>query len=152
MPNFFSMVFLHQVLQEGAPSTWCHRGAPPSLVLEPWVDKNSVQCMYNARLVHFWSISHLRVCCWYIECGKNFCPVEEEDAKKACDQVDVIAPYEGEVQEDEVDVDISLLPEKEKNKILNQSTRDKERAKAKANREGQKAKDKAVKDVEKQLW
>jgi hypothetical protein len=34
------------------------------------------------------------------------------------------------VQEDEVEVDINLLPEKEKNKILNQRTRDAERAKA----------------------
>ena len=119
--------------------------------LSSWVDKNFVQCMYNAWLVHFWSIAHLRACCWYIECGKNFCPIEEEDAKKACGQADGIAPYQGEVQEDEVEVDISLLPEKEKNKILNQRTRDKERAKAKADREAQKAKDKAVKDAKRQL-
>ena len=81
------------------------------------MDKNSVQCMYNAWLVRFWSIAHLRAC-WYIECRKNFCPIEEEDAKKAYDQADDIVPSQGEVQEDEVEVDISLLPKKEKNKIL----------------------------------
>ena len=107
--------------------------------------------MYNAWLIRFWSIAHLKACCWYIECGKNFCPIEEEDAKKACDQADGIVPYQGEVQEDEVEVDISLLPEKEKNKILNQRAKDKERAKAKADKEAQKAKDKALKDAERQL-
>ena len=55
------------------------------------------------------------------------------------------------MQEDEVEVDISLLPKKEKNKILNQKAKDKERAKAKVDREAQKAKDKAVKDAERQL-
>ena len=119
--------------------------------LSSWVDKNFVQCTYNAWLVWFWSIAHLRACCWYIECGKNFCPVEEEDAKKACDQANGIGPSQGEVQEDEVEVDITLLPKKEKNKILNQRARDKERAKAKVDREAQKAKDKAVKDAERQL-
>jgi hypothetical protein len=107
--------------------------------------------MYNAWLVCFWSIAHLRACCWYIECGKSFCPVEEEDAKKACDEADDIVPHQGEVQEDEVEVDISLLPEKEKIKILNQRAKDEVRAKAKADREAQKAKDKAVKYAERQL-
>ena len=116
--------------------------------LSSWIDKNSVQCMYNAWLVRFWSIAHLRACCWYIECGKIFCPIEEEDAKMACDEANGIVPYQDEVQEDEVEVDISLFPEKEKNKILNQKAKDKERAKAKVDREAQKAKDKAVKDAE----
>ena len=46
-------------------------------------------------------------------------------------------------------MDISLLPEKERNKILNQRTRDAERAKAKTNREAQKAKGKAERDAKK---
>ena len=52
---------------------------------------------------------------------------------------------------DEVEVDISLLLEKERNKILNQRIRDVERAKAKADREAEKAKDKAKKDAEREL-
>ena len=51
------------------------------------------------------------------------------------------------MQEDKVEVDISLLLEKERNKILNQRTRDVDRVKAKAEREAQKAKSKAVRDA-----
>ena len=118
--------------------------------LSSWIDKNSLQCIYTVFLVRYWSIAYLRACCWYIECGKTFCPVEEEDAKKACDQADSIAPVDGEVQEDEVEVDLSLLPEKERNKILNLRERDAERAKAKANREAQKVKDKEERDAKRE--
>jgi hypothetical protein len=66
-------------------------------------------------------------------------PVEEEDAKKACNQADsqgaALGPNEGEVQEDEVEVDINLLPKKEKNKVLNQRKRHADRAKAKTDKE-----------------
>ena len=119
--------------------------------LSSWIDKNSSQCMYTVFLVRCWSIAHLRACCWYIECGKTFCPVEEEDAKKACDQADSTSPDQGEVQEDEVEVDISLLPEKERNKILNQRERAVERAKVKTDREAEKAKEKTRKDAEREL-
>jgi hypothetical protein len=109
--------------------------------------------MYTVFLVHLWSIAHLKACYWYIDCGKAFCPVEEEDAKKACDQADsqgaALGPNEGEVQDDEVEVDINLLPEKEKNKVLNQRKRDADRAKAKTDREAQRAKDKAERDAKK---
>jgi hypothetical protein len=53
------------------------------------------------------------------------------------------------VQEDEVEVDINLLPEKEKNKVLNQRKMDADRAKAKIDREAQRAKDKAESDAKK---
>jgi hypothetical protein len=109
--------------------------------------------MYIVYLVHLRSIAHLKACCWYIECRKAFCPVEEEDAKKACDQADsqgvALGPNQGEVQEDEVEVDINLLPEKEKNRILNQRKRDADGAKAKTDREAQRAKDKAERDAKK---
>jgi hypothetical protein len=109
------------------------------LYLSSWIDKNSSHCMYIVFLIRYWSIAHLKACCWYIDCGKAFCPIEEEDAKKACDQADskdaALGPNQGQVQEDEVEVDINLLPEKEKNKILNQRTRDAERAKAKTDKE-----------------
>jgi hypothetical protein len=104
--------------------------------------------MYTVYLVRLWSIAHLKACCWYIECGKAFCPVEEEDAKKAC-QGTALGANQGEVQEDEVEVDINLLPEKEKNKVLNQRKRDADRAKAKTDREAQRAKDKAERDAKK---
>jgi hypothetical protein len=65
-------------------------------------------------------------------CGKVFYLVEEEDSKKACVQADskdaALGPNQGEVQEDEVEVDINLLPEKERNKILNQRARDAKKA------------------------
>src|SRR5450759_1067420 len=101
--------------------------------LTSWVDKNSPHCMYTTNLARLWSISHLRACCWYIDCVKTFCPVEEEDAKRACDRADSKAPDQGEVQTDVAEEDISLLPEKAKAKT------DKEAEK------GRKVKDKAKK-------
>jgi hypothetical protein len=53
------------------------------------------------------------------------------------------------VQEDEVEVDINLLPKKEKNKVLNQRKRDADRAKAKTGREALRAKEKAERDAKK---
>jgi hypothetical protein len=96
---------------------------------------------------------HISGHCWYIDCGKAFCPVEEEDAKKACDEADspgtALGANQGEVQEDEVEVDINLLPEKEKNKVLNQRKRDADRAKAKTDREALRAKEKVERDAKK---
>jgi hypothetical protein len=60
-----------------------------------------------------------------------------------------LGPNEGEVQEDEVEVDINLLPEKEKNKVLNQRKKDFDRAKAKTDREALRAKEKAERDAKK---
>jgi hypothetical protein len=124
---------------------------PPYLT--SWIDKNSLLCMYTMFHIRYWSIAHLKACCWYIDCGKVFCPVEEEDAKMACVQADskgaALGRNQGEVQEDEVEVDVNLLPEKEKNKILNQRTREAKRTKARADKEAQKVKDKAVKEPKK---
>jgi hypothetical protein len=60
-----------------------------------------------------------------------------------------LGPNQGKVQEDEVEVDINLLPEKEKNKVLNQRKRDADRAKAKTDREALRTKDKAERDAKK---
>jgi hypothetical protein len=91
--------------------------------LSSWVDKTSPLCMYTMTHTRVWSNAHLKKGCWYIDCGKIFCPVEEEDAKKACVQANLkgvaLGPNQGEEQEIEVEVDISQLPEKERNKILN---------------------------------
>jgi hypothetical protein len=39
-------------------------------------------------LAHIWSNAHFKASCWYIDCRKIFCLVDEEDAKKACVQAD----------------------------------------------------------------
>ena len=95
--------------------------------------------------IYYWSIAHLKAYCWYIDCGKVFCPVEEEDAKKACIQADsqdvALGPNQGEVQEDDVEMDINLLTE-ERNKIFNHKKKEAERAKARVDKEAQKIKDK----------
>jgi hypothetical protein len=91
------------------------------LFLTAWVDKSSDLCMYTVTQTHTWLVPHLKVGCWYIDCGKIYCPVEEEDVKKACEKADskgaTVPSDHGEEQEEEVQVDINLLP-KEKNKIL----------------------------------
>jgi hypothetical protein len=110
--------------------------------LTSWVDKSSALSMYTTGHTHMWSIPHLKAGCWYIDCGKIHCPVEEEDVKKTYEKVDSKGAAVGfdhsEEQEEEVEVDINLLPEKEKNK-----------AKDKAEKEATKAKDKAAKQPKK---
>jgi hypothetical protein len=97
------------------------------IFLTSWVDKSSPQCMYTMAQTRTWSVLHLMPRCWYIDCGKVICPAEEEDVKMACDKADLkgatLGFNDSEVQEEEVEVDINLLPEKERNKILNQRIR-----------------------------
>jgi hypothetical protein len=50
--------------------------------LTSWVDKTSSLCMYIVTHIRVWSTAHLKAGCWYIDCGKIFCPTKEEDAKK----------------------------------------------------------------------
>jgi sRNA-binding protein len=110
--------------------------------LTSWVDKTSALSMYTTGHTRMWSVSHLKAGCWYIDCGKIHCPVEEEDVKKACEKADskgaAVASDHGEEDEEEVEADINLLPEKEKKK-----------AKDKAEKEATKAKDKAAKQPKK---
>ena len=120
------------------------------LFLTSWVDKTSAQCMYTMSQTRVWSVSHLKAGCWYIECGKAICPVEEEVVKIACDRAD---SQVGEAQsthvegaEEENEVDISLLSEKERN----QRERVEQRAKVKADREAQKVKDKEERDAKRE--
>jgi hypothetical protein len=92
------------------------------LFLTSWVDKTFAQCMYTM------SVPHLKASCWYIECGKTICPVEEEEVKIAYDKVDskdaILVSDQVEVPEEENEVNLSLLPEKERNKILFQRERE----------------------------
>jgi hypothetical protein len=96
------------------------------LFLTSWVDKTSSSCMYTMTLTHSWSVPHLKEGCWYIEYGKTICPVEEEDVKAAYDKADPRGVKLGSdvvvVLEELSAADLALLPEKEKNKILNQRT------------------------------
>jgi hypothetical protein len=118
-----------------------------------WVDKASPLCMYTMTHTRNWSNAHLKAGCWYIDCGKIFCPVEEEDARKACVEADSkdapSGPNQGEEQEVEVEVDINQLPLREKNKILAQRARDKKKAEDKAEKDAEKAKEKEKRDAKK---
>jgi hypothetical protein len=88
--------------------------------------------MYTMAHTCIWSNAHLEAGCWYTDCGKVFCQLEEEDVEKACVQANskgaTLGPNQGEEQEDEVEVDISQLPEKERNKILLQRKREAQKA------------------------
>ena len=110
--------------------------------LTSWVDKASHLYMYTMSHICSWSNTHLKAGCWYIDCGKIFCPVEEEDTKKACFKADSKGapsdPIEAEVQEVEEEVDINKLPVKERNKLLAK----KKRAEDKALKDAKKAKEK----------
>jgi hypothetical protein len=93
-----------------------------------------------------WSLPHLKASCWYIDCGKIYCPIQEEDVRKTCEAADSKGAPTGadsaKEHEDEVEVDITLLLEKEKNKIIKQRKRDAKKAEDKEESEAQKAKDK----------
>jgi hypothetical protein len=121
------------------------------LFLTSWTDKTSAQCMYTMTQTRAWSVSHLKAGCWYIECLKTICPVEEEEVKAACDKADSkgadVRSQLVEVHEEENEVDLSLLPEKEKNKILNQRARDAKKATDKADREATRAAAKALRET-----
>ena len=78
--------------------------------------------MYTMSQMHTWFVPHFRVGCWYIECGKTICLIEEEEVKIACDKADsrgaILMFDQVKVLEDENEVDLSLLPEKERNEII----------------------------------
>jgi hypothetical protein len=103
--------------------------------------------------IHIWSLPHLKAGCWYIDCGNIYCPIQQEDVRKTCEMADLKgAPTvfdNAQEHEDEVEVDISLLPEKKKNKIIKQRERDAKKAEDKEEREAQKAKDKEERDAKK---
>jgi septal ring factor EnvC (AmiA/AmiB activator) len=107
--------------------------------------------MYIMTQMHTWLAPHLKVRCWYIECGKTIYPVEEEEVKIAYDKVDPRGADLGsdlvEVLEEENEVDLSLLPEKERNKILNQRARDAKKAMDKVEREATRATARALREA-----
>ena len=98
------------------------------MYLTSWVDKTSASCMYSMNQMRIWSAPHLKEGCWYLECRRTICLIEEEDVKATCDKVDprgvkpvpdiVVVPKELSL------ADIGLLPTKERNKILSQKASD----------------------------
>jgi hypothetical protein len=108
-----------------------------------WVDKTSASYMYTMTQTCTWSAPHLKECCWYIECGKAICPVEEEDVKATCDKADPkgvkLIPDVVVVPEELTLADLALLPKKERNKILNQRARDAKKAEKESTRATTKA-------------
>jgi vacuolar-type H+-ATPase subunit H len=115
------------------------------------VDKTSAQCMYTMTQTRTWSVPHLKAGCWYIEYGKTIFLVEVEEVKISCNKVNSTGAELGsdhiKVLEEENEVDLSLLPEKERNKILNQRTRDAKKAADKAEREATRAIAKALREA-----
>jgi hypothetical protein len=140
--------FMRELLPLGAMEK-----AQLPVYLTSWVDKTSPLCMYTMTHTHIWSNAHLKAGCWYTDCGKAYCPLEEEDVKKACIQADskgaALNTKKDEEQEDEVEVDINQLPKKERNKIINQRKKDAKKAKDKAEKDAEKAKEKEKKEAKK---
>jgi uncharacterized protein with WD repeat len=119
------------------------------LFLTSWVDKTFAQCMYTMTQTRTWLGPHLKAGCWYIECGKTICPVEEEEVKIAYNKADSRG---ADLRSDHVKVPEEknkgeLLPEKQRNKILNQKTKDAKKAADRAEKEATKATAKALKEA-----
>ena len=99
-----------------------------SMFLTSWVDKTSASCIYTMTQKCTWSAPYLKEDCWYIECRKTICLVEEEDVKATCDKAgskgiklgsDIVV-----VLKEMSATDLTLLSKKKRNKILNQRARD----------------------------
>jgi hypothetical protein len=114
--NWILGIFLRYFMRELLPLGAKVKPQLP-LFLTSWVDKTSAQCMYTMSQTCTWYIPHLKAGCWYIECGKTICPVEELEVKIAYDKADsrgvVLVSDQVEVLEEENKVDLSLLNEKE---------------------------------------
>jgi hypothetical protein len=82
------------------------------MYLTLWMDKSSTLCIYTMAQMRIWLVPHLKAGCWYIDCGKIYCPVEEEDVRKACEKADLkgatTSTDNAKKQEKEVEVDLNL--------------------------------------------
>jgi hypothetical protein len=93
------------------------------LYLSSWNNKASLQCMYISAQVKTSSLPYLKGGCWYLDCMKGFCPAEEEAKQSANDALDSTgldlgSGTVGGVKDDHDEEDLSLLNEKEINKVL----------------------------------
>ena len=120
------------------------------MYLTSWVDKTSASCMYSMNQMRIWSALHVKEGCWYLECSRTICPVEEEDVKATYDKADPKGvkpvPNVVVVLEKLSLADIALLPAKERNKILNQRARDAKKVERASTRASAIAKKEAKKD------
>ena len=84
------------------------------------MDKTNPQCMYNIGQVRSWSLPHLKTGCWYIDCGKGFCPEGELELKASIDAKDTTSGSHPAAEEAgkgaEDDADIVVLSDKDKKK------------------------------------
>jgi hypothetical protein len=118
------------------------------LYLSTWLLKSSPHCMYSVRLLCSWSALHLKSGCWYLDCGKTFYPEDEEDVKKSCAQAESKGVESGSIngndhdghKNEEQEEDLSVLAEKERNKIEAKNKKDKERQDKKKEKEALKTK------------
>ena len=95
-----------------------------------------------------WTPPHLKAGSWYLDCGKGFCPEEEEELKNTLDAADIAsdsaaaALEDGNVDED----DLSHLNAKDKKKALAQKKADAEKSRKRLEKEAVNSGEKAKKN------
>jgi hypothetical protein len=103
--------------------------------LSTWVDKTSPQVMYSVGQIRSWPLPHLKTGCWYIDCGKGFCPEEEEELKVAIDAKDSTsgsAPATEDADKgSDDDGDLANMSEKERKKEIARRALEKDKEKKK---------------------
>lgn len=91
--------------------------------------------MYNVGQTRAWSLPHLKTGCWYLDCGKAFCPEEEEELKASIEAKDTAS---GSLPADE-DAD----DDDEKDKKKEDAKKAKGRGKKKKDKKDEGSKEKA---------
>jgi hypothetical protein len=123
------------------------------LFLTTWVDKTSQHCMFSQGQLRMWTLPHLKAGSWYLDCGRGFCPEEEEELKKKLDAADIASGstvgvlLEGTGNVDELD--LLQMNEKDKKKVIAQRMADAEKAKKRLDKEAARVPGKSKKDTTK---
>jgi hypothetical protein len=94
--------------------------------------------MYNVGQTRAWSLPHLKTGCWYLDCGKAFCPEEEEELKASIEAKDTAS---GSLPADE-DADDDDEKDKKKEDAKKAKGKGKEKKKKDKKDEGSKEKTK----------
>jgi hypothetical protein len=107
--------------------------------------------MYNVGQIHAWSLLHLKTGNWYIDCGKGFCPEEEEELKASIDAKDIASgslPTDEQADKgDDDEADLAKMSEKDRKKEVARRLHEKEKEKKKKHKEAEHAKEKERKDA-----